>query len=127
MDFLFTKAQLNQLFKNGSDPDKDHSPVVRLFLTNSECTWLISELYIDKPGLAFGLCDLGLGFPELGYCFFDELQELEMPGEGNRLGADGQFHGKFPMSAYAAAARKHGRVIIDASVVKAYSAKPSPQ
>ncbi|MEA3273834.1 MAG: DUF2958 domain-containing protein [Pseudomonadota bacterium] len=28
-------------------------------------TWLLSELYPDDPNVAFGLCDLALGFPEL--------------------------------------------------------------
>ena len=43
---LFTKAQQQQLKKNGSDenPDKDHAPVIKLLMTGTNFTWLISEI-----------------------------------------------------------------------------------
>jgi len=46
--------------------------VVKLYTPNAGATWLLSEL--DAEGIAFGLCDLGLGFPELGYVSLAELE-----------------------------------------------------
>ena len=72
---LITKALTDQLLLNGraqraaidkGDDALDFKPVVKLFTPDAQCTWLLTELDSDG-GLAFGLCDLGLGCPELGY------------------------------------------------------------
>jgi hypothetical protein len=47
---------------------------VKYFLPNSAATWWIMEF--DGDDLMFGYCDLGMGFPELGYVSLRELQEL---------------------------------------------------
>ncbi len=41
----------------------DHLPVVKIFCPWGGATWLLSELDRQDPDIAFGLCDLGLGFP----------------------------------------------------------------
>lgn len=51
-------------------------PACRLFLPFSRCVWLLTEVDNDEPDIAFGLCDLGLGFPELGSVWLPELDEL---------------------------------------------------
>lgn len=51
----------------------DHRPVVKLFTPDANATWLLSELDPDNPDWAWGLCDLGLGFPELGTVSMSEL------------------------------------------------------
>ncbi|KQY61826.1 DUF2958 domain-containing protein [Nocardioides sp. Root140] len=43
-------------------------------------TWLMAEF--DGEQLAFGYCDLGLGFPEWGYFSIQELHELLVVKEG---------------------------------------------
>jgi Protein of unknown function (DUF2958) len=58
----------------GDDP-LDFKPVVKLFTPDAQCTWLLTELDPDD-GLAFGLCDLGMGEPELGYVSLVELQSV---------------------------------------------------
>jgi Protein of unknown function (DUF2958) len=72
---LITKTHTEQLLANGraqrAARDKgedaiDFQPVVKLFAPDAQCTWLLTELDADTD-LAFGLCDLGLGEPELGY------------------------------------------------------------
>jgi len=50
----------------------DFEPVVKLFTADGNATWLLTELNPDRD-LAFGLCDLGLGEPELGYVSLHEL------------------------------------------------------
>ena len=68
---LITKDQRKQLLANGEatrkNPDADPFPVVKLFTPDAQATWLLTELIPDEPDIAFGLCDLGLGSPELGY------------------------------------------------------------
>lgn len=46
--------------------DSDPLPVIKLFTPDAGATWLLTELDPDDPDIAFGLCDLGLGNPELG-------------------------------------------------------------
>lgn len=61
------------------DPDGNSttqsSPTVKLFTPDGGGTWFLTE-YDPKEGLLFGLCDLGLGFPELGYVSLDELESI---------------------------------------------------
>lgn len=121
---LFTPEQRQQLLKNGTDRDKDHPPVVRLFMSNTACTWLISEIYGEEMDYAFGLCDLGMGFPELGYCYLTEMLDAENPHQGIKLLSDSQFRGNHPMSTYQAAARDHCRIIWDEPIIRRYSKKP---
>lgn len=81
---LFTNAQRQQLLANGKASHEagdmvDHRPVVKLFTPDANATWLLTELYPDNPDLAFGLCDLGMGFPELGYVSLAELVSVRGP------------------------------------------------
>jgi hypothetical protein len=41
----------------------DFPPVVKLFTPDAGTTWLLTEIDPDDPDRAFGLCDLGSGFP----------------------------------------------------------------
>ena len=102
---LFTKAQFEQLLANGRNRDQDHPPVVKLFTPDAGCTWLLSEIDPEEPDIAFGLCDLGLGFPELGCVSLDELRALR--GKlGLPVERDLSFAAEHPMSVYAEAARQ---------------------
>jgi hypothetical protein len=100
---LFTDEQYDKLIENGKNYDRDHAPVVRLHILFTGCQWLISELNPEEPNIAFGLCDLGMGFPELGYVDLDEIKAVKsvpfpvMP--------DVFFESLYPMSVYAEAAR----------------------
>jgi len=103
---LFTKQQYELLIKNGSDqnPEKDHRPEVMLFMTNTNWVWLLSELDPNNPDIAFGLCDLGVGCPELGYVSISELKEAQC--SLSYLERNSSFKGSFPISVYANAAHK---------------------
>lgn len=104
---LLTNEQKEQLLKNGlpENRDKDHPPVVKLFLPETACTWLLSELDHEEPNIAFGLCDLGMGFPELGSVFLSELEEILSPRLKLPVERDLFFEAKYPLSVYADAAR----------------------
>lgn len=74
---LLTDAQRQKLLANGQQSLEqggvDHAPVVKLFTPDAGCTWLLSEIDPQSPDVAYGLCDLGLGFPECGSVSLTEL------------------------------------------------------
>src|SRR6202167_4189488 len=115
---LFTKAQTEQLLANCQaqiirmdlgEADIDFKPVVKLFTPDAQCTWLLTELDPDD-GLAFGLCDLGLGCPELGYVSLIELQSVR--GKlGLPIERDLHFEADKAISAYAEEARQLRRIV----------------
>lgn len=77
MKFL-TKKLMNELPKLGATSDKDPKDVkvvVKFFTPDAAASWYITEADLDE-GLMFGWCDLGLGFPELGYVSVDELKQV---------------------------------------------------
>ena len=99
-----------RLVANGHAPDgTDHVPVIKFFDPAGAATWLITEISPTDADQLFGLCDLGLGFPELGYVSFSELKSIK-----NRLGIplerDLFFAAAHPLSVYAEAARRAERI-----------------
>lgn len=113
---LMTKAQEAQLLKNGQasaaapNGSVDHKPVVKLFNPCGAATWLISELDPSDPDIAFGLCDLGFGTPEMGSVYLPEIREAKGP-LGIGIERDLHFKADKTLSAYAAAARSAGRIV----------------
>ncbi|WP_246686288.1 DUF2958 domain-containing protein [Methylobacterium sp. WL8] len=111
----FTKVQRRQLLLNGqrsaAGKDIDPSPVVKLFIPDGAATWLLTELDPSEPTRAFGLCDLGLGSPELGYVDLNELARLrgylKLP-----VSRDIYFQPNRKLSGYAADAIAAGRITV---------------
>ena len=107
---LFTKEIEKALAANASADESTRRPVVKLF-GGGACTWLISER-IDDDTL-FGLCDLGMGYPELGYVSQSELEGLRfgMHGAGVEVvERDLYFTADKTLSEYAREARELGRI-----------------
>ncbi len=104
---VLTAEQYKQLIANGQNPDQDHAPVVKFFDPMGGSTWLISEL--DEDGVAFGLCDLGFGSPELGYVTLQELCDVQ---RSRPLGIERDLHfkGEHSMSWYFNKANAAGRI-----------------
>jgi len=79
-----TKAQEEKLIKNHNasmaNPTKDlkHKAIVKLFNPVGRGTWYLTE-YNPKDQIAFGVADLGVGFPEIGSFALWELKELKLP------------------------------------------------
>lgn len=116
---LLTKQQLDQLILQGratsaalaqGEGPPEHDPVVKLFTPDASCTWLISELDPDDPDLAFGLCDLGFGSPELGSVRISEIASIRGP-MGLPAERDRHFTARRSLSVYAEIARQNGRII----------------
>ena len=96
------------MFKGRQD---DHPPVVKLFSIVGSATWLLSELNPLEPNVAFGLCDLGIGSPELGYVSLEELESIQYPSLPIPLVVrDEHFEAEELMSVYVEAARRHQRI-----------------
>ena len=107
---LITVEDRVRLLINALSNERDHFPVLKLFTPDAGATWLISECDPDDPDRLFGLCDLGAGFPELGY-----VSLVEIIGVRGRLGLpverDLHFVANKPLSAYADEARSKGRIV----------------
>lgn len=80
---LFTGTIRQKLLANGARSADgeviDPIPVVKLFTPDASATWLLTEIDPDNPVIAFGLCDLGLGSPELGSVDLSEIESLRGP------------------------------------------------
>jgi hypothetical protein len=98
-----------RLLVNALADEKDHEPVVKLFTPDGNATWLLTESDPDDPNRLFGLCDLGLGSPELGYVSLAELAALRGM-MGLPIERDLHFIADKPLSAYAEEARLKGRI-----------------
>ena len=112
---LYTPAQLKQLIANGAAATKgdegfDPTPVVKLFTPFGGATWLLTEVDPENHRLAFGLADLGLGCPELGYVCLSELEGIRCPF-GLGVERDLYFEAKYPLSVYAEMARNNSRIV----------------
>ena len=106
----FVCSQLRQQREQEDKPEPDFWPVVKLFTPDGGCTWLLTEIDPDDPDIAFGLCDLGFGCPELGSVSLSELEsvrgQLNLPIE-----RDLYFTATKTLSAYADEARARGAVV----------------
>jgi hypothetical protein len=107
---LLTVADHVQLLVNALADSNDSYPAIKLFLPDGAATWLISEVDPDDPDRLFGLCDLGLGFPELGYVSLKEITALRGP-LGLAVEWDAHFVAEKPLSVYADEARARGRIV----------------
>jgi hypothetical protein len=111
---LFSDSKRARLLANGVHAARgeafDPMPVVKLTLQNANAIWLITELDPCDPNRAFGLCDLGLGFPELGHVSLSELEALRSPS-GQSVEEDATFRPSGTISAYAQAASAAGRIV----------------
>jgi Protein of unknown function (DUF2958) len=70
---LLTEAQRAKLIDNGrrqaavkgTPNEQDFEPVVKVFDPCGAATWLLTEIDPDDETIAWGLCDLGMGFPRV--------------------------------------------------------------
>jgi hypothetical protein len=102
-DRLIRNGRIRQTLAEDGSAEADFIPVVKLFTPDAGCTWLLTELDPDDEDIAFGLCDLGMGCPELGSVRISELESVR-----GRLGLpverDLHFSPRHTLSVYARAA-----------------------
>lgn len=141
---LFTAEVLQRLKSNGEKTRKrqdanrsepDHIPVVKIFNPFGAATWLLTEADHDDEDRLFGLCDLGQGFPELGYVSRKELEETRVNPRlrvhvantdeviagtskvGLPLERDRHFNTEHPLTVWLEAAQLEGRITEDEEVL----------
>jgi hypothetical protein len=122
MDLMPPDIRERLLANGATERETDHVPVVKFFDPSGAATWLITEMMPDEP-----LCDLGMGYPELGYVSLAELQSVK-----GRLGLgierDLYFEPRYPLSVYAEAARVAGRITeSDDALARAAAALGKPE
>ncbi|AXO17040.1 MULTISPECIES: DUF2958 domain-containing protein [Thalassospira] len=124
---LITKDQRLELLTNGllnarrlaeGEEIVHVKPVVRLFAPWNAATWLLSEIDPEDEDIAFGLCDLGMGCPELGSVRLSELESVRGPA-GLRIERDRHFKGEDCLWVYARAATVAGRITEDTRALNA--------
>ncbi len=112
---LITAEQHDALQANGraslENPDFDPAPVVKLFTPDGGATWLLTEIDPDNHDHAFGLFDLGLGEPEIGWVSLNELATVR-GGLGLPIERDLYFRAEKRLSGYARDARLAGRIVL---------------
>jgi hypothetical protein len=115
---LLTEAQRAKLLDNGrrqaavkgTDLEFDFAPVVKLFNPTGSGTWLLTELEPEDDTIAWGLCDLGTGFPEYGTVSLTELAEFR--GRfGLGIERDLSFIARAPISTYIGVAREAEHIV----------------
>ena len=108
-------ATLRENSKNSRRSEHDPQPVVHLYLTETCHQWLLTE--IDGDDVAFGLCDLGVGCPELGYVDLHEVlaAALSVSREQRRnieLRCNSTFRAIAPLTRYVEQARRAQRIVL---------------
>ena len=117
---LFTIAQYEQLFRNGTEPYQgdDHIPVVKL--TMPDCTWLITEIDSENPNIGYGLY-----MPNDHFSRFDHLDLEEAMNAKNCTFLTVQyFRGKYPVSVYKDAEWWYGHLVEEETLLEKFVKKP---
>jgi hypothetical protein len=108
---LLRNGRLHRQCDAAGKPEPDFVPVVKLFTPDAGCTWLLTEIDPEDPDIAYGRCDLGMGYPELGPVSLSELGSLRgrlnLPVE-----RDLYFTATKTLSAYADEAVAHGAITV---------------
>ncbi|MFK4534305.1 hypothetical protein ABIA00_002488 [Bradyrhizobium ottawaense] len=119
---IFTAEILAQLAANGAatraaqnagKPEPDHIPVVKVFNPYGGATWLLTESDPDEPDRLYGLCDLGMGEPELGYVARSEIEgvRVKIGRHGLPLERDLYYSTTEPLSVHAERAKQARRIM----------------
>lgn len=80
-DFFFDKLEemanrFTNMHKTYEQDGKGDDAIVHLHYFKGNADWFITEKDMEDQQIqAFGLCDLGMGHPELGYVSLEELAQ----------------------------------------------------
>lgn len=113
MNPLITDDERTQLLANGearaAGQGIDPLPVVKLFTPDAHATWLLAALDPADGDTAWGLCDVGIGMPELGTVLLSDLTSIVGPRDKPVL-RDRYFRPARSLSEYARLARLNGSI-----------------
>lgn len=114
LNSLITGDERARLLANGqaraAAPDYDPWPVVKLFTADAHAIWLLAALDPADSDTAWGLCDVGIGMPELGTVRLSDLASIV--GPLNRpVMRDRYFKAARSLAEYARLARLDGSIL----------------
>ncbi len=112
MQEWFSEEERALMLARGAERPDDivTQPIARLFQPDGPGVWLLSELDPDDPDRAYGLCDPGLGAPELGDVSLRELAEMRGP-LGLAVERDRAFRPRLALDELARLAVIAGRIV----------------
>jgi hypothetical protein len=110
---LITAEQRAQLLAFGearaAGQSIDPLPAVRLFTPDAHATWLLAALDPADGVTAWGLIDLGIGMPELGYVKLSDLASIVGPRKQPVM-RDRYFQPVRRLSEYLSLAEENGSI-----------------
>jgi len=110
---LIPDDERDQLLNNGAAAARgeewDPLPVAKLFTPDAHAAWLLTELDPADSDTAYGLCDVGIGSPELGYVRISDLEAMRGPN-GFPVTRDPHFVPRRTLSDYALRAKEDGSI-----------------
>lgn len=111
---LITETEREQLLVNGRVRAAGHTidphPVVRLFTPDAHATWLLAALDPADEDTAYGLCDVGIGMPALGFVKLSELASIVGPLKRPVM-RDLHFLATRTLAQYTQLAQRNGSII----------------
>lgn len=111
---LITDKERARLFDHGRARADgltiDPLPVVRLFTPDAHATWLLASLDPADGDTVYGLIDLGLGMPELGYVKLSDLASIVGPLKQPVM-RDVYFQATRTLSDYVRLAQANGSIV----------------
>lgn len=113
MTIKLTREHFRRLSRNAAElaanPDVDLRPVAKLFMPCGPARWLLVALDPARPGIAYGIADLGLDCVEDGPIDLAALATLTCP-LGLGVEVDKHWSPKARTSAYLAEGMASGRL-----------------
>jgi len=113
---LITKEIERKLWSNMAKPELKRVPYLKLFNAYGSGTWLLSEINTaankvsSEDIVLYGLCDLGQGYPELGYVSLAELKGQLTFGHIPMIERDMYWKPEFTLNEYYDQARVAGSI-----------------
>ena len=105
--FCLTKA-IGQRFRKNGPNGENHVPLVRLLTPCGNRVWLLTFQPPDVEDTIFGLCDLEIARPDLGYLRVSLSESYRMRGIG--IEKDRNFRFDNPVSVCARIARESSSI-----------------
>ena len=121
---LVTEELRQELLNNWNSEDQDLKPVLKIFSPIGAGTWMIASMNPNDNDTMYGLCDPGLGSPELGYVPLSELQQMRIPfmaGVEMELERDLYFEPQHSLAVYDSAAYLNEGITEDPKLLDAAS------
>lgn len=110
---LLPRIAVERLLNNGRmiarTGDDDREPIIKLMTPDAGATWLLVSIDPDDPDLGHGLCDLGLGTPEVGSVRISEIASIR-GAFGLPVERDLHFQADGTLGWYASRARRFGTI-----------------